>query len=311
MEDPGDPEGLPRMAESRIFDYQFQDSTDAFLPLSRYRRGAGVDGSDYTEARKLFGDLKRYAYLHEDRRRTASDVVRHYEQVLSENGWQILYSAQGRTEVHASFGMGTRLREPLEQSQIFENFNLDNFAYIAARRTDAGQEFHVAIVIMRHDLGLVGPYREVERGMMLTRVDLVESMNPETQGQVVSAAKLLEGLRRQGRVVLPAVRYESERSNFAEQPDAVSAEVAELLKTQPGLILAIVGHYDDGLDLAKGIDLSRRRAQAFVRELTVRHGVESRRVIADGVGALAPLSPNDSEVNRRRNQRLELVVLRR
>jgi outer membrane protein OmpA-like peptidoglycan-associated protein len=69
----------------------------------------------------------------------------------------------------------------------------------------------------------------------------------------------------------------------------------------------VVGHTDNQGTLAYNLDLSKRRAAAVVKALVRQHGIAAGRLEGHGVGFLAPVAPNDSEPNRAKNRRVELV----
>jgi outer membrane protein OmpA-like peptidoglycan-associated protein len=82
-----------------------------------------------------------------------------------------------------------------------------------------------------------------------------------------------------------------------------------LLKQDPKLKLHVVGHTDSVGELKFNMDLSRRRADAVVKELTTKHGVASARLRSDGVGPLSPVASNKTDEGRAKNRRVELVEL--
>lgn len=84
--------------------------------------------------------------------------------------------------------------------------------------------------------------------------------------------------------------------------------VARLLVEKTDHQLALEGHTDNvgSADFNQG--LSERRALAVARALADR-GVRRERLHTAGFGFGRPLAPNDSELGRRLNRRVELVVL--
>lgn len=67
-----------------------------------------------------------------------------------------------------------------------------------------------------------------------------------------------------------------------------------------------------GVNLVKigyeyNLQLSRRRAEAIVRDLANTYGVERARLLSTGVGFLSPLRSNATEAGRALNRRVELV----
>jgi len=53
--------------------------------------------------------------------------------------------------------------------------------------------------------------------------------------------------------------------------------------------------------------LFRKRALAVVSALARQHGIASFRLIANGVGYLAPVATNTSAAGKAKNRRVELV----
>ena len=101
---------------------------------------------------------------------------------------------------------------------------------------------------------------------------------------------------------------------FDFDSDVVRAQARENLATfaksldkYPGTDVLIVGHTDD-----KGTDtynqsLSARRALATENYL-VSQGVVRTRLRAAGRGEAEPVVPNDTEMNRQKNRRVELAI---
>jgi outer membrane protein OmpA-like peptidoglycan-associated protein len=91
------------------------------------------------------------------------------------------------------------------------------------------------------------------------------------------------------------------------QSEPAIKQIATLLKQDPKLKLHVVGHTDSVGDLKSNMDLSRRRADAVVKEVTTKHGIAAARLRADGVGPLSPVASNKTEDGRAKNRRVELV----
>lgn len=72
--------------------------------------------------------------------------------------------------------------------------------------------------------------------------------------------------------------------------------------------LAIEGHTDDVGDDDYNRALSERRAQA-VRAYLAGRGLDAARIEARGLGEASPAAPNDSDEGRRKNRRVEIVIL--
>ena len=82
-----------------------------------------------------------------------------------------------------------------------------------------------------------------------------------------------------------------------------------MLKAEPDLRVALVGHTDAVGSLDANTALSRRRAEAVRDRLVQSYDVAPGRVEAQGAGYLAPRASNLTEAGREQNRRVEVVVL--
>jgi outer membrane protein OmpA-like peptidoglycan-associated protein len=102
------------------------------------------------------------------------------------------------------------------------------------------------------------------------------------------------------------------KKNSFELSESHRRELAGFQKVfleYPGTRLIIEGYTDDTGNEPLNLDLSRKRAEAVMSEL-LRLGIPAERMRASGLGQERPRYPNDSESNRRRNRRVELVIVR-
>ena len=57
--------------------------------------------------------------------------------------------------------------------------------------------------------------------------------------------------------------------------------------------------------------LSKRRGQNVKEYLESHHGIKPARIIVKPFGEVKPVAPNDTEVNRAKNRRVEIIGVRR
>ena len=94
------------------------------------------------------------------------------------------------------------------------------------------------------------------------------------------------------------------------RPESASlvAEIAAVLKRYPDLPRVEIGaHVDAGADPTLKVTAARAEA---VRAALVQAGVPAEKLLAVGYGEVRPLAPNDTEDNRAKNRRVELVFVR-
>lgn len=99
------------------------------------------------------------------------------------------------------------------------------------------------------------------------------------------------------------------------RPDArrVLDELAVLVRAVPNPV-RVEGHTDNlpirTERFPSNWELSTARATNVVRYLIEEHGLDPRRLSAAGYGEYRPVAPNDSDANRARNRRVDIVLLR-
>jgi chemotaxis protein MotB len=114
-------------------------------------------------------------------------------------------------------------------------------------------------------------------------------------------------------VVSDQVLFDSGQADLRPEGVLVLDGIANALKGLPNKIM-IEGHTDDrplngGFPYATNWELSTGRATSVLRYFVEHHAIAADRVSAAGYADQQPLVPNDSDVNRSKNRRVEIVVL--
>lgn len=108
---------------------------------------------------------------------------------------------------------------------------------------------------------------------------------------------------------LETVRFAAGTADLLPDADAELAAVADELRRFPDARVAIMAHTDDRGSDASNLALSEGRA-ASVRSHLVELGIDSARLTSEGHGARLPLVQNVTDVDRARNRRVELRIVR-
>lgn len=143
-------------------------------------------------------------------------------------------------------------------------------------------------------------------------------------GEEVAQALAETGLEGQGAVfrtergvvisLYGAVLFDLGKADIRPEAAAILDRVGVALTRVPNYV-SVEGSTDD-LPINTAIfptnwELSVRRATSVVRYFVDRHGLDPRRFLAVGYGEYQPMFPNDSEANRARNRRVDIVILSR
>jgi OOP family OmpA-OmpF porin len=131
-------------------------------------------------------------------------------------------------------------------------------------------------------------------------VDRLEVRPPET------GIELQRGLDQF--VASRVVEFEFDSDMLTAEGRETVDEVAELLRSLPGVTVEISGHTDSTGDDAFNLDLSLRRADA-VRAHLVEQGLSGARFETAGFGETRPIADNETPEGRQRNRRTEFRVI--
>jgi outer membrane protein OmpA-like peptidoglycan-associated protein len=104
------------------------------------------------------------------------------------------------------------------------------------------------------------------------------------------------------------VHFTNNSADITPDSSAILEEIADVLNTHTDIKgVEVQGHTDNQGEPAYNLKLSESRAQAVVDTL-VRLGVDPLRLQAKGYGDTKPLMPNNTEANKARNRRVQLMI---
>ena len=256
------------------------------------------------------GEVVRQVWQVPLRGRTTLALVEPLRRQLREDGFEIVFECAAA----ACGGFDFRYALDLVPAPAM-HVDLGDYRFISARRVDTdGTTGFVTLLVSR--AGARGFIHEVQAGpaqeppprltlatKSVTGASQSTDTGPETSGSL--GARLASS----GRAVLEGVTFAPGDTSLGRDDVPALAELAGFLKARPELRVVLVGHTDATGSEAANVAISRARAQSVKRRLVADHGLPPERINAEGVGYLAPLAPNDSEEGRRRNRRVEAVVI--
>jgi outer membrane protein OmpA-like peptidoglycan-associated protein len=108
-------------------------------------------------------------------------------------------------------------------------------------------------------------------------------------------------------IVLGEVLFATNSSTLKSAQFAVLDSIADFLNKNPSLIVKISGHTDNTGKEPHNLKLSTQRADV-VAEFLVDNGVSIDRVSSIGFGSSRPIAPNTTELGRKKNRRVELLI---
>ena len=303
--------GMPRYEGSTIVLQSQQKYGELGLQIG----GLSVPNSaDPKEVRKVEGRTHRTTYLLPNLgkgKRSTLEIARNYEQAFKQAGFTSIW-AGGQAEIrngpprqyygvpeldHQMLTAGVKDRRYfcLEKGGLFAAI------FIAARSWE-----HVMI-----EKSEVNPWRQniaIPEDAVLIQVDYVDTRPMEEKMVLVSAAEMQKSISTSGKVALYGIYFEFNKADVKPESAPTLAEMASLLKAEPGLKVLVVGHTDNVGTFEFNEDLSKRRARSVVAELASKHGIDAARLTPLGASFMAPVTTNSTEEGRALNRRVELVA---
>ncbi len=133
-----------------------------------------------------------------------------------------------------------------------------------------------------------------------------EAGSPDNQGCRQRQLVRIEAGRLE---ILDKVYFRTNSDRIRSRSFPLLNNVAQVINSHPELTsIRVEGHTDSRGDHDYNMDLSQRRAEAVVRYLTGRGGVDASRLSAQGFGPDNPIDSNDTRNGRAANRRVEFNI---
>jgi outer membrane protein OmpA-like peptidoglycan-associated protein len=233
------------------------------------------------------------------------EVFRNYENELKEKGWDLGNS--GPSELNG-FGINDLITQQKLPADFGSLLGLGNPYYIYAVRHDPAGDVHLDVIIAQF-----GPQDSGSRIFkgddVVVSVDSIQAKPLSNKMVDGTASDMAKEIASAGRVNLYGIYFDTDKTDIKPASKATLDEVAKLLNGEPTLKLQVVGHTDNKGTAEYNNNLSMRRAQAVVKELTTAYKIAADRLQPSGKGFSEPVAPNDTEAGRAKNRRVELVKM--
>ncbi|WP_208352911.1 OmpA family protein [Pseudaestuariivita rosea] len=259
---------------------------------------SAFDNGEY-DLTTVQGQVSNIKYLIENDALSGFQIFANYEKALNDLGAEILFSCFGQADCG---GTDTDFyNESVGNSMLFGGeviYFLNDFGIITAVVTQDDQQAHVMVVTGASNY-------DADRSVHQTIVTSA-SLDVDKIGigtiEDVSAA-----MTQTGTVVLEGVFFETGTAELNPRSNETLDTTAAYLSENPDLQFYVVGHTDWDGSYDFNLNLSEERAKAVADALMSR-GVGADRLIAVGIGPVAPNATNTDEEGRAANRRVELVL---
>lgn len=134
-----------------------------------------------------------------------------------------------------------------------------------------------------------------------------QSMN-RAEGVQKSLERTVENLDNYKMVSTEQILFKVAHFDLTKEAEEKLDTLAKGLEPMKNYVIEIQGFADKTGDRVANLELSRKRAEAVVRYLTVNHNVPLRRIHDMGVGAESPNADNKTREARAKERRVDLKV---
>ncbi|MDJ1470898.1 OmpA family protein [Cytophagaceae bacterium DM2B3-1] len=145
-------------------------------------------------------------------------------------------------------------------------------------------------------------YKEIRKDIYLSKT----GTEPPALANKLDIANLEVGKA----VVLNNIMFEQGKFDLLEPSFVELDRVATVMKENPKMEIRLEGHTDNQGDFMLNIELSKNRVLAVKKYLESK-GVTPERIQYKAYGGTQPLASNASEVSRKKNRRVEFIILKK
>ncbi len=269
--------------------------------------GPWADGTVPTQA--FEGGVTRRVWRIEGQPKTTLQILAPLRDQLAAQGFRVLLDCDTDACGGFDFRFGTQV---LPEPDM--HVDLGNFRFLSAERDGADGPEAVSLFVSRSavhgfvQLITVGPAAPVVEVEPATVAPVTAAEAAPAEGMPKTQADIAAGLERTGSVALDDLVFASGAAQLDAGDYASLAALADWLRANPGYKVTLVGHTDVSGGLSGNVALSKARAASVRDRLVQSYGVSADRILADGVGYLAPRAPNVTPEDRARNRRVEVMI---
>jgi outer membrane protein OmpA-like peptidoglycan-associated protein len=135
------------------------------------------------------------------------------------------------------------------------------------------------------ELAHTGTYQEIEKNLFLV---------PLTVGQTIK---------------LNNVFFVQSKPGLKQESLPELDRLVTIMKENPTMVIELAGHTDNQGDKKLNLELSQKRVWAVIDYLSTK-GISRNRMTGKGYGGTKPIIPNDSDIHRQQNRRVEFKIVK-
>lgn len=279
---------ISRFKDSYIVNYNVKDFDEYKLILGK------IEGFTLTKSKKVEGKIARIIYK-ASKGVSTYEVLKAYEKVLKQNGFQILY-------IGTSDDLGVWYYNIIMSNDNIITLNFDCYkSFKEERQITAKLEKQSGNIYL--SLGLLVD----QENRPIIFVNIIEEQPLKDNLVTVSAESFAKDIENTSHASVYGILFDTGKAELKPESEPTLKEINKLLRNNLKLNLYVVGHTDNVGTYEYNMELSKNRSNAVVEELISKYNIDAKRLFPLGVGPVSPVSTNKTEEGKAKNRRVELV----
>lgn len=276
----------------------FQDKAETLREVNAEKKALESElRSNEAQLRRTTKDLENLTVISDQLERDNQDLLKRYDQLLKDNKAVLTTSSAEKLD----------LEEALSQQQLAldeKERELEGLEYVLQEREGTLED-------MQSDL-ISREERVKELEALLSAKDAqMDQLKGNLQKALLGFSDSdLSVEERNGNIYVSLssdLLFKSGSDKIDWKGKKAIKQLAEVMNENSDIDITVEGHTDNQGSASVNWDLSVKRATSVVKILT-ENGVDPTRIIASGRGLYAPLLPNDTDANRSKNRRTEIIL---
>ncbi|MEP9379836.1 DUF4892 domain-containing protein [Aquabacter sp. CN5-332] len=280
-------------------------------------------GATYSDAKKFTsvvraqGKVTRSLYV-APAGRSSLEVMTNFTETLAAKGFEPVFRCAGE-ECGESFYYLKYRWDKAETKVVGPNYEqarrqmidaifdqVVDVRYALMKKTAPEGDTYAGIYVAVNRGGGFGDISRVLSDRVGVLVETVEPKAMDRRMEVVSAEQITGKMASDGKAVFYGIQFDFDKADIKPESEPQLAQMVKFLKENPGLKVYVVGHTDNKGTLDYNVTLSNKRADSLAKALA-KLGIDPKRMVARGLGPLAPVASNRTEDGQAKNRRVELV----
>ncbi len=230
---------------------------------------------------------------------------RHYTRAVDFQGTQYLQETRDSYE----------LKEIPDQSGGYYlsalKHDIDKDVYLVATFSNARNYAHLTMVEVAHRVPHAAPAPPtVETQVSVTEEETVTAAGSTTRTvrtMVLTKERIQVEIQNNGFIDIHGIEFDIDSATIKPMSWSALDAMGQYLQIAPQYSYYVVGHTSDTGTFEHNMKLSLARANSVIQALVERYGVNPARLTGYGVGPVAPIESNYSDLGRAHNRRVVLI----